>query len=185
MPLDIGVGIMLAMASARAFHVTLSWHVVIWGILFALLPDLDVIPEMIVRRGKLGGKEISWHRELLHFPLTYVIPATLVCVLAGPLYGFLFAAGVLAHLVHDSVGIGWGIKWAWPFNKNSYKFFSNRQNGMSWQLLTHWTPEELPAAVREYGDPDWIKHYYFEFHPIVITEIAIFILALALWYVWR
>jgi hypothetical protein len=185
MPLDIGVGILLAMAGANIFNVALSWPMVAWGIMFALLPDVDVIPELIARRGKLGGKEISWHRELAHFPIIYIVPAVLVFVFAGRLYGFLFALGVFLHLLHDSIGMGWGIEWAWPFNKNSYKFFSDERNEMSWRVLIHWTPEELPVAVRTYGKPDWIKRYYFQLHPIVIVEIIVFVLALVALYLGR
>ena len=182
MPLDIGVGIFLAIIGAKVFHVALTWTLVLWSIGFALLPDIDVFPELIVRRGKLGGKEIGWHRELTHFPILYIIPAILVFIFAGPLWGCLFTLGVFLHLLHDSIGMGWGIKWIWPFNKNSYKFFSNKQNGMSQKFLIHWTPEELPNAVREYGDPDWIKHYYFELHPIVVVEIVALLISLTVLY---
>ncbi len=185
MPLDIGVGILLALTGAKIFHAPLTWPLIVAGIIFALLPDFDVIPEMIVRKGKLGGKEISWHRELFHFPLTYILPAILVFIFAGSFWGYLFTLGVFLHLLHDSVGMGWGIKWLWPFNKNSYKFFSNKENGMVTSFLIHWTPEELPIAVREHGDPDWIKHYYFQLNPIVVIEFLVFLLALVAIYLWR
>jgi hypothetical protein len=185
MPLDVSIGIILAIIGAKIFHIALTWGLVLWAIGFALLPDIDVFPELIARRGRLGGKEISWHRELAHFPVVYIAPAILVFILAGPLWGFLFTLGVLLHLLHDSIGMGWGIKWAWPFNKNSYKFFSNKQNDMARNFLVHWTPAELPDVVREYGDPEWLKHYYFELHPIVIVELLIFALALVLWWLIR
>lgn len=185
MPLDIGIGIVLAITAAKIFHVALAWPLILWGIVFALVPDIDVIPELVARRGKLGGKEISWHRELTHFPIVYIVPAILVFIFAGPLWGYLFTLGAFLHLLHDSIGMGWGIQWLWPFNKNSYKFFSDETNEMSWRFLIRWTPEELPVAVSAYGKPDWIRRYYFQLHPIAIVEIAGFLLSLVALYLVR
>jgi len=180
MPLDVGVGILLAISCRALFNVPLTASLVLWSIGFALLPDIDVFPELIQRKGKLGGKEIGLHRELAHFPLTYLIPAVIIFYFVGPPWGYLFLCGVLLHLLHDSVGMGWGIKWLWPFSQNSYKFFADRENNMAWQPLIVWKPEALGAAVREYGKPDWFRRYYLELHPIVLIEIGVLLFAIGM-----
>ena len=45
-------------------------------------------------------------------------------------------------------------------------------------LMVSWSPEELERVVAEHGDPDWIRHYYFRPHPVVLIESAVFLASL-------
>jgi len=82
------------------------------------------------------------------------------------------------HFAHDSVGIGWGIQWLYPFSKKFYKFFSDETNELSTRFMISRTPEEQQIAVKKYGRDDWIKYYYFRPTPISVVEYSAFIISI-------
>lgn len=114
--LDIGIGILLSIWTSGFFRANLTSALLCWGIIFVLVPDLDFVVELI-RHGRVGGKVIGEHRELGHFPFLYVPVILIVFAIFGAQYGVLLSFGLLAHFLHDSVGIGWGIQWFWPVSK--------------------------------------------------------------------
>lgn len=175
MPLDIGVGILLSIGVAEAFGVPLTPWLVVFGIASALLPDIDI-------GTLLWGK---WkHRTVTHFPLAYVLPAMLVYVLAGPVYGTLFALGVLAHFIHDTFGIGWGIAWGYPFSTRKFLFFPGKEREPFMGRFASWLPEEEPAlraaeAAMPGSGEHWMKRYYFRPNLLAYIEYGTLIIALA------
>ena len=177
MPLDIAIGILLGLAVPAVFGESVSPMFVLIGIAFALLPDLDAVWEMIARKGKLSGKSQTIHREWLHYPLTYIPIAVLIYLLAGPTWGTLFAACITAHFLHDSIGIGWGIKWLAPFTQNSYKFFVKDQDTSHLHMIKTWQPNELTKVIKTHGDPDWIRNIYLRPSRTLIIESLMFIVA--------
>ena len=122
MLLDLKLGILWSVGVALFFHhpITPSW--ILFGILFAVLPDIDFWIEL-VKRGTVGGKTLGSHRTLLHNPLTYIPPALFIGTLFGTDWMTLFALGVLGHFIHDSMGMGLGVRWLWPFSLHFQKFF--------------------------------------------------------------
>ncbi|MEK7500640.1 MAG: metal-dependent hydrolase [Patescibacteria group bacterium] len=178
--LDIGVGIILSVIFSRWFGVELTGWLVAAGIIFALLPDADVFVELWQRRGKLGGKIQGFHRTFTHYPLMYLPLVLAVFIMAGGFWALFLGLGALAHLLHDSVGTGWGIKWLWPFSKKRYKFFADKDGSVSANLIVSWTPAEWKKAVFQYGDPDWFKHYYLRPSPVFIVEFLVFVLAMTI-----
>lgn len=178
MPLDIGVGILLSIGAAEWFGVPLTPWLVAFGIASALLPDIDI--------GTLlwGG----WrHRVATHFPLTYVLPAALIYAFAGPVYGSILALGVLAHFIHDTIGIGWGIAWGWPFSRRKFLVFPGKERELVMGRYASWLPEE-EAALRtaanaaSAGSGNWIKHYYFRPNRLAYIEYGTLLVAIAaLW----
>ncbi|MEK9174717.1 MAG: metal-dependent hydrolase [Patescibacteria group bacterium] len=179
--LDIGAGILIAILSSRIFGVDLSHLTVLVGVGFSLLPDLDVFVEL-AKRGRIGGRVQGHHRELTHFPLTFVPLAILILIYFGELWTTLFSLAVLVHFLHDSIGMGWGIMWLWPFSNKSYKFFSNKEGGFSKRFLVSWTPAELKTVIHNHGDDHWFKNYYLKLHPIAVFEFLVFIFSLAILY---
>jgi len=182
MPLDIAVGIFLAMGVSRFFHQDLTRTAIAAGIAFTLLPDFDFIVEWF-RHGSVGGKVIREHREISHFPLTFIPLVFIAWLVFGAFWAALFGSAILSHFLHDSAGIGWGIKWWWPFSKKAYKFFSEKNGSFSWRFMISWNEEELHEVALRAGDPHWIRNIYFRFHPISVIEylsLAIAIIALLL-----
>lgn len=157
--LDIGVGILLAMLTSKLFSLSLTFPLIFLGVAFTLLPDIDFLIEYANHKS-VGGKEIREHRELMHCPLTYTLNFFLPWIIWGNAGLFLFLSATFAHFVHDSVGIGWGIKWLFPFSKKNYKLFSGKNGSFSRRLIVSWKPDELKAVVGEYGDPNWIRNCY-------------------------
>ncbi len=151
--LDIKLGILWAFLLGVIFSepFTLGWFLL--GIVFALLPDLDFWIEY-AKRGTVGGTVLGAHRTLFHNPLPYLLIATLV------LYFFGTAWATMGHLIHDTAGMGFGVRWLWPFSKKLYKVFSDKEGGIHYDMahlkITSWDPEEIKTLVREKGNDSWL-----------------------------
>ncbi len=186
MILDIAFGISLSavVASLFGFEASFSWYAL--GVLFALLPDVDVFlsrMSLVMRkRGSGVGKYAHEHRDLLHYPILFVIMAVALYAIATPEIAILFAGAVFLHFAHDSVHIGWGIAWLWPYSKRTIKFFSNKKGPWSWNLVKTWSGTDLRHAAHEHGNDNWLKDYYFTLSPTVIFEVVALILSLVIAY---
>lgn len=181
MLLDIAAGIFSSIFVSWFFDFEISSFLILAGIVFALLPDFDFLVEFIKHRS-VGGKVIREHRELIHYPIIYIPIVVLIYFLTDIFWATLFTTGILSHFIHDSIGIGWGIKWLWPFSKKSYKLFSEKDGSFSSRLIVSWEPEELREVVLKYGDPNWIKNIYLRLHPVSVIEFIFFIFSLTVLY---
>jgi len=182
--LDIGIGILLSIWTSWFFHTDLTFTLVLAGIAFALLPDIDFFVELI-RHGSVGGKVIREHRELTHFPIIYIPIAIFVFAIFGAMWTLFFILALFAHFLHDSIGLGWGIKWFWPFSRKAYKFFSEENGKFSFhRLIVSWNSEELTKVVAGYGDPNWIRNIYFRLTPVAVIEFSFFIISLIILYLY-
>ena len=99
----------------------------------------------------------------------------------------LFALASLGHFIHDSIGIGWGVQWLYPFIKDHYSFFYIykprwRAERLPRRWLYIWKHDEIDALDARYGDPDWIRNIYFRGHPYAVTEFAVFLAAVLLFF---
>ncbi len=162
MQADIGIGFLIATFVGYIFDIPITPYLVLFSVLIALLPDIDFLVEY-AERGRVGGKVIGAHRELLHFPILYIIPIAFSYFFVSEVASTIFLLGILCHFLHDTIGIGWGIKWLWPFSTRSYKFFSDRTGRPSKKFIHSWSAEEMPEVAREYGIENWISDIYL--HP--------------------
>ena len=126
-------GLLLAITAAKIFHVALAWPLILWGIVFALVPDIDVIPDLSPAAGKLAARK-SAGTASSRIPDCLHRPPFSFLFSPGPLWGYLFTLGAFLHLLHDSIGMGWGIQWLWPFNKTSTNSFRTKRT-RSWRLI--------------------------------------------------
>jgi hypothetical protein len=182
MPLDIGVGILLSIGIAEYFSLPLTPFLLALGIFAALLPDIDIA-------SLLWGR---WrHRVATHFPLTYVPIAALVFLIAGPSYGTLFSLGVLSHFIHDTIGIGWGIAWGWPFSRRKFLLYPGSRREPIMGRFASWLPEEQSAIEAEIeerypyrGSGSWVVDYYLRPSLVAFIEYGALAAALATltWY---
>lgn len=188
--LDIKLGLAWAILVALIFDHTITASWLTAGVVFALLPDLDFWLEY-ARRGTVGGKVISLHRTLLHAPLTYVPVILFVGSFAGPAWMTLFALGIIGHHIHDSMGMGYGVRWLWPFSTRWYKLFSGHDGELHYDrehLLVSWSDEEMRALVARRGNDTWLKedvHYHLThwrtaLWKLVLTAIVITLLIILL-----
>lgn len=182
MPFDIGIGIFISILASHIFGVDLSLRLAIMSVLANLMPDLDIFVEL-AKRGKIGGRVQGHHRELTHFPLTFIPLVGAVSYFFGQFWVFIIGLNLLAHFLHDSIGMGWGIKWLWPFSKRAYKFFSNKDGSFSGRFLVSWTPVELKTVIHNHGDDHWFRNYYLKLHPLAVFEFLFLIVSIFVLYV--
>ena len=96
----------------------------------------------------------------------------------NPRFLVLFTLCSIAHFIHDSIGLGWGIQWLYPFKKNYYQFFYTVNKNANKSLVYSYKPEELDSLAEKYGDKDWFKNIYLKFHPYSIIEFLVFLISL-------
>lgn len=172
MPLDIAVGIFLSLGVAHDFHFHASILLVLFGIGGALFPDIDnVIP--------LLERTTYDHRSFLHWPVLYV-PFCIVFWVLNPVYGKLFTLGVLWHLLHDTIGIGWGVAWLAPFSKRKF-LFPEKGRRREYGFFMTWLPEQESAMATKWHDPHWLTTWYLRPNLLAFIEYtALFVSVLAL-----
>lgn len=175
MPLDLAFGLTAAWLLARFYGTPFPQTTLLLGAVFAVLPDID-FPIEWLSRGTVGGKKLGFHREITHYPLIYLPIIAMIAFLAGSFWAILLSLGLIFHFLHDSLGMGWGVKWLWPFDRRNFKFFSDKNGAWSLNPIAAWEADELSIKVAEHGDPDWIKHYLNS--RTLLIEAAIFILAI-------
>jgi LexA-binding, inner membrane-associated putative hydrolase len=157
--LDIKLGLAWAFLVALAFDHPLTAAWILWGVVFALLPDIDFWIEL-ARRKTVGGKVLAEHRTLLHNPIPYIPVALFVGTFFGPAWMTLFSLGIVGHFLHDSMGMGWGIRWLWPFSERWFKLFSDREGAVHFDrshLLVTWSDRELRELVAQQGNDGWLR----------------------------
>lgn len=184
--LDIGVGILAAILVSKLFSITLTYWFVAGGIVFALLMDADFIFHLWT-----GGtsKDVHRHRDLLHYPIVYIpFGSSIAYFLGGNYWALLFAICSFVHFLHDSIGIGWGVQWLWPFRNDHYTFFYAYQPPsrppLPFQWVYIWKHDEIDKIEEKLGDHDWIKNIYLKWHPYAIVEFVVFLIALSV-LLWR
>ncbi len=183
MLLDIGVGILLGLWLGPGDQTSS----VLLGILFTLLPDIDVLIYFLIKR--FGSKTFKDHREILHYPLPYLAIGGILVLIISPAWLPLFIAASMVQFIHDSVGIGWGIPWLYPFSRKYFKFFYQydlKRAGQSQKTVWAWSKQEQHELLDKYGDPEWHKHtfHFIKYAPWWhLFEASVFLVALVLLYI--
>jgi len=178
MLLDIGTGTIIAIITSKIFILDLSFYLVLVSIFFAVLPDLDYI-FFALKKHSLGlNKHTHEHRDIFHHPLVYLLLGGIMTYWFGLEYLFIFATVSSLHFVHDSIGIGWGVKWLSPFSNKSYKFFSKKTIGFPRKIIVSWTPKELRSIIDESEDGNWFADVYLRPSSTLIIEILFLIISL-------
>lgn len=183
--LDIGVGILSAIFVSGYFGLHLNDLLVVGGVFFALGPDMDFIFHFI-HNGV--SREDYQHRNMIHYPLLYLpIGTFLVYLMGGESWAALFFIASACHFVHDSIAIGWGIKWLYPFSNKNYVFlyhYSKVEKRGLRKFVFAFDKESLDETVAEHWGDDWLRDIYYRWHPIAVVEFGVFLMSLALLYVY-
>lgn len=180
MMLDIGVGILLSIWIGTAWSALIDGIWVASGIFFALSPDADYLVHLLS-----GGssRNAHKHRDLFHRPLLFIPLGMVLLSPLGAAWPVLFGVGALAHFIHDSIGIGWGVQWFWPFRDEHYGLFyhtqppKHRNAKLPRKLLYIWGHDKIDEINARYGDEEWIKNIYLHWHPYAIVEFLVFLAA--------
>lgn len=112
--MDILFGCLVYLASTWVFNRSFSAIDASVVVFFALAPDLDFVPFLLLRRRL---KLVShW---FIHFPLLYIpIGAIWVWLASRGEWFFVvsFILASLAHFLHDSKAVQ-GVQWLWPISR--------------------------------------------------------------------
>lgn len=175
--MDIGFGILLSFFVGNIYGLTITKGFIFLGIFFTLLPDVD----FLLTKNSIIRKFIGGHRSATHFPSIHLFTTAILWMLFGEVVALLYFLGVFVHLLHDSIFLGWGIKWLWPFSQKSFSFFHDKGGRITKDILT-WLPENEAQIKAEYSSPNWVRDFYFSFSIISILEYGIFVIALIFLY---
>lgn len=179
--LDIAIGIIAAIGVSELFDKSLSPLFLVGSIAFALLVDIDYLFYLSYDGDQ---KYAHRHRDLLHYPLLYIPIGMITLFFASAQWVLLFGITSFLHFLHDSIGIGWGIKWLWPFSKRNFKLFSQKDGQLSLWHHVSWSPQELDEVATQRGDPHWFRNIYLRWHPYAIAEFVSFLIALIILYLY-
>ncbi len=156
---DIGTGILAAVFTSWVFGVELSTALTLGGIIFALLPDSDVLwGAFLQKRGRWWERGIWGHREFTHYPLIHIVVAAVLYFLTGGVWAFLYVLCTFGHLLHDSIQDGWGIKWLWPLRAEPYELYIRRYGRNDWLVKKDWKLQGEYLGGRTHID--WLKKEY-------------------------
>ncbi len=97
-----------------------------WGLICSQVPDLDLIFKDVIsssQRQEHITNGSPHHGELSHYPALYLGLISVGWLILPHEKDVLFALKVftmnaMAHLVMDSVGMGQGLKWLYPFKQD-------------------------------------------------------------------
>lgn len=187
--LDIALGLLVAYLVTDWWGMEPAWPHFLFGALFAWLPDVDAIWHYIrTREVAAHADNPTDHRDGLHYPLVYVPTGALgLWLLVGDMWAMLFLAASLLHFMHDTFGTGWGVKWLYPFSRNNYKMFSEKDGSPSWRPVVSWAPAETRQVMVEHGDSEWIQNLFLRplsrghiFSPLIVLEFVLPLIIFAL-----
>ena len=115
--MDAGIGMLIAALISTAAGVTLPWYGLMLGAMFALLPDLDLVPS-VLWRGVLtfDHRQTLFHRPLLFIPLVTAV----TYLMGGSVWASIAFTAVLWHFLHDTNFLDdtYGVAWFWPFSNH-------------------------------------------------------------------
>jgi membrane-bound metal-dependent hydrolase YbcI (DUF457 family) len=174
---DAGLGVMSAVFVCLAFGVTPTGGLVLLGILFAYIPDVDwVLDAHFWKTGRVAAyaQNPYDHREGLHKPLLWALAISGAGIIFGGIGPFIAFTAVMAHFLHDTVGTGWGMPWLWPLTKRRIKFCSTKQNELKLTpFLMSWSHEELSQYITNYGRANWKDYYYGRWTAVATGEALV------------
>jgi hypothetical protein len=195
---DLANGIFAILLATYLTGEGVVWWYFPIGMALAMSPDIDAIPELLLRgRVAASPEHPRDHRTFLHYPMVS-IPLGLLATWFVPFWGLVWLLSLVLHLINDLYGTGWGLPLLYPFTSTHYKFFCRRVNQSPlllkkrglWDTLplsetrvrffVSWNKTELPVYIQQYGMDDWIDWCYLRVNPITITEYSLFLIAIVL-----
>lgn len=168
--LDIAFGIFAAGSIGTIFNIDLTLSLCLIGVLFTLLPDIDVL---------WYSTEKGDHRGFMHWPVLYIGMSLLLYFYGNTPFASLFLITTLFHFVHDTFILGWGIAWLAPFSYRRYKLFpDDGKGGFLKERYVTWLPGEQKALQEKLDDKHWIRNWYGKVTVVSVLEYTSFLVAL-------
>lgn len=152
---DFGVGIFIVALLASLCGVEILPAALLLGGVFALLPDFDVLPPILM------GREVQHdhHTTLLHRPLFVLsVSGAGLFAIGGTFWALAGVICITYHYLHDTA---WtrpaqtGISWGWPWSDQCW----------SW-----WGAYQRPSHQPHYA---WLKRYWLQPSYLSCFEIGV------------
>jgi hypothetical protein len=131
---DLTAGACIAAIVAMNFGVELLPAQLIFGSIFAVLPDFDLFIPILSDTFRGDHHTTLFHRPLIMLPVSILIAG----LIGGSLWAVIAGLCVFSHFLHDTRDFGGGgIAWFWPFSK---KYWSLRggENGERVNIHRRW-----------------------------------------------
>ncbi len=180
MILDIAIGLILGTYFSTAEG--LNYIFVVLVIVFCLLPDTDIF--YFLFKKYVIKVDIIDHRSWIHYPIIYFPIYLLIFSIESfsnlnHQISTIFGLAIVWHFLHDTLFIGWGVMWGWPFSKRKYKIFPDKDGQVTSKLLLSWLPEDEERIIKWSGGSKdgWLRHYYLKFNIVSILEYGGFLAA--------
>ena len=177
--MDTAWGLLVTHIASRILGVPLEWWEYAIGLVFAHLPDVDAILEQIIR-GRITGA----HKKdsFSHYPLLMIPLIGLAVGSFSTFWGPVAAIILILHYVEDTVVLGPGICWLWPFDKRSFWFL--RRRGGKWMVATALTEAEL-REQHELSLEQWLRRNFFVVKPQGVANLLLLASAILVVLLWR
>lgn len=179
---DFANGIFAVLLASYVYQTEPLWWYFIVGMVLAMFPDIDAVPELIAR-GKVAASALysKDHRTFLHYPILSVSIGLIAWYVFG-FWGLVLLAAFTLHLINDLYGTGWGIPLLYPFTRKRYKCnpesFFKRRTLPAATTVSSWSESELQQAIKVSGNDNWLADTYLTLNWISITEYSLFIIAI-------
>lgn len=151
--MDFGVGYLIAVLVTMGFETSLPWQYLLIGGFCALIPDIDLVPSVLMgRSASFDHRQTLFHRPLLVVPIVTIIGF----ILGGYLWASIVFLCVVWHYLHDTnfTDTTYGIAWLWPFSSQYWSlwgsYMSQTDLGHHQWLETFWMKPSI-LSVREVG----------------------------------
>jgi hypothetical protein len=181
---DFGLGVCVAFVITFLFGVQFNASAILTGVLFAYAPDIDwAFDQNFWKKGYVAAyaQNPYDHREGLHKPLLwFALISTWGLMMGGGVLPLIAFCAVALHFLHDTVGTGWGVPWAWPITLRRFKLFAHANNDLGARLWVSWSHRELPEYITKYGRAEWQKHFYTSWNIVSVTEYLVTLLGASL-----
>jgi hypothetical protein len=93
------------------------------GAVAGMLPDIDVLAGMALKRERPRHQKVQHHRYVTHTPFFYLVLTVLLAMFVPAGTALLFGVLVFTHLALDSWATDDGIMWLWPLSNRQYALF--------------------------------------------------------------
>jgi membrane-bound metal-dependent hydrolase YbcI (DUF457 family) len=168
-PTHVAASYLTTRAYVRRVVKSASWSLLAIGIFAGVVPDVDAV-WFYAKYGRAATGDLAGaHRlSIMHTPFLCVIVVALILAIPHKAswssrvhLAACSAIGFFTHLVLDSLTIGWGIMWLYPFSTRMY----------GWNIVTR-------LYRRKWGDRWFIEYLH---SPFILIELTIVVLAFGVW----
>lgn len=181
--LDMAMAAAIMHGFALFFCLPLFWyHYCAIAPFIGVFPDLDALFQLSSEK-----KIDDAHHTILHRPFLMAVGGFLGgAFFFGYPWGIIIMLSWLAHHLHDSCCLDFGLKWFWPFSDKNFHFLGRMSLGKKksarFRLVHIYTPEELEKLKDQFIEVQkWLKLVYYK--PTSYSIVELYMSAVLLFFV--